>query len=84
MQVDGFNKSIYHRFKPSELTPGLPLIVYKLLLKINSPTEKILEKEFTDGTLQSERQEKHLALVSHNYDVQSKCDEKKNIQMAAW
>ncbi len=55
MQADGFNKSTNHRFTTSELTVGLPISIYEWLLKIKSPREKIMEKVFTEGTLQSER-----------------------------
>lgn len=51
MQVDGFNKSIYHRLTPSELTAGLPLIV---TVK-NQFSYGENYGEVTNGTLQSER-----------------------------
>ncbi len=41
MLTDGFNKSIYHRLTTAELTEGLSLGVYKLLLTINFPIEKM-------------------------------------------
>ncbi len=43
MLTDGFNKSIYHRLTTAELTG-----VYKLLLTINFPIEKI-NGVFTSG-----------------------------------
>ncbi len=42
MQADGFNKSMYHRLTTLKLTEGFSLMVSKLLLKINSPTEKMI------------------------------------------
>ncbi len=41
MQTDGFNKCIYHWLTTSELTAGLSLKIYKLLLKIHFHMQKM-------------------------------------------